>query len=86
MATYVESSGNTSLCNVTTGSGCSEKEKTYIEKMKGNCVNDNKAQVKRLEAMTEKSMKPDLKTWINKRKKILTQLIANAESVSNDEF
>jgi len=86
MAAYVESAGKTSLCIATTGSGCSEREKTYIDKMKGNPVNDNKAQYRRLGTMSEQSMKADLKTWISKRRKILQQLIVTAESASNDEL
>lgn len=84
MTQYVEESGKTSLCDTVTGSGCSDREKGYIDKMKGNCINDNKAQYKRLDTMGNNSMKAELKQWISKRKRILTQLIANAESASDE--
>lgn len=73
MTAYIEEYGKTSLCSVETGDGCDEKEKAYIEKVKVMSEDVVKAQVTRLESMAGSSMKPDLKRWLIKRKKILSQ-------------
>lgn len=77
MSAYVEEYGNTSLCAVSTGAGCSEKEKIYITKAKAMSQEDVQAQIQRLEKMEDSDMKPDLKKWIVKRKKILNQFVVS---------
>lgn len=74
MVAYVEGYGNTSLCSVSDGAGCDEKELAYIEKMKGKSAEDIASQLKRLTSMEGESMKPDLALWVKKRRKILAQL------------
>ena len=74
---YIEEAGNTSLCSVTDGAGCDEKEKGYIDKMKGKTVEEHKAQLERIAKMEDGSMKPELKRWMMKREKILAQLVAS---------
>jgi len=86
MTAYIEDSGSTSLCMATTGAGCNPREKSYIDKFKGDHVRDITAQYDRLEKMKGQSMKADLISWIIKRKKILKQLIVAAEDVPNDEL
>mmetsp|Transcript_3532 Transcript_3532/g.6118 ORF Transcript_3532/g.6118 Transcript_3532/m.6118 type:complete len:148 (-) Transcript_3532:305-748(-) len=76
MVAYVEGYGNTSLCSVTDGAGCDEKELAYIEKMKVKSVEDIANQLTRLISMEGESMKPDLKMWVKKRRKIMEQLSA----------
>jgi len=73
MTAYIEEYGKTSLCSVETGDGCDEKENDYIEKVKTMSEDVVKAQLTRLESMAGSSMKPDLKRWLIKRKKILSQ-------------
>jgi len=73
MTAYIEEYGKTSLCSVETGDGCDEKEKAYIEKVKVMSEDVVKAQLTRLESMAGSSMKPDLKRWLIKRTKILSQ-------------
>lgn len=74
MYSYIEEAGGTSLCSVADGSGCGEREKGYIEKMKAKGPEDVSAQLERLEGMAGETMKPELKEWLNKRKKILKSL------------
>lgn len=71
---YIEEAGNTSLCNVVTKAGCSEKEIKYIDKMAAKDQSTVEGQLRRLEGMKEKKMKPDLKAWLGKRLKILKGL------------
>jgi len=75
MTAYIEEYGKTSMCSVETGDGCDEREKGYIEKVKAMDEEEALKQLKRLESMASGSMKPDLKRWLIKRKKILGQLI-----------
>ena len=65
-------------CEVADGSNCDDKEKAYIEKMKGKSAEELKKQVTRLEGMKDNSMKADLKGWLLKRLAILQQLSAAA--------
>lgn len=73
MTAMIEEYGKTSMCSIETGDGCDEKEKSYIEKVKEMSENVITAQLSRLESMAGSSMKPDLKRWLIKRKKILSQ-------------
>jgi len=74
MTAYIEEYGQTSLCSVKTGDGCDDREKVYIEKVKKTMSPDEvSAQLARLEGMANNSMKPDLKKWLIKRKKVLSQ-------------
>lgn len=75
MTAYVEEYGYTSLCQVKDESGCNDKEKAYIQKMKDKTFDEQKAQFDRLLNMADGKMKPELKVWLNKRKKILKQLV-----------
>jgi len=72
MQKYVEELGSTSLCKVSDGAGCSDKEKEFILKWKGS--SDIAAQLARLQGMTGSSMKPELKKWLGQRLNILKQL------------
>jgi len=90
MEAYVEEAGNTSLCSVATGDGCSDKERAYIDKMKAKGPEDQAAQLRRLQGMEAGAMKPELKSWtmkpelkswLNKRKKILGQLVKSHEEL-----
>jgi protein disulfide-isomerase A6 len=58
---------------------CSEKEKSYIEKMKQKSQEDIKNQLDRLEGMKGESMKAELKRWLNQRLAILKELSANLD-------
>jgi hypothetical protein len=75
MEAYVEDYGNASLCSLD-GKGCDEREVGFIEKGRAMSADDQKAQLTRLEGMESKPMKPELLSWVKKRKKILKQLIA----------
>lgn len=57
---------------------CTDKEKGYIEKMKGKTKEEREAQIKRLEGMQGDSMKADLKKWLMQRMRILKGLNAAA--------
>lgn len=73
MQAYVEEAGQTSLCSVQTGSGCTDKEKAFIETWKAKSKADVDAQITRLQGMASGKMTADLKTWLNQRKAILSQ-------------
>lgn len=76
MQNYVELAAGTSLCSAATGKGCSDKEKAFAEKWKDKVGTDDfTKQIKRLTSLkSDGSMKADLKTWVNKRLKVLDQL------------
>lgn len=74
MTTFVEEYGDTSLCSISTGAGCSPKQISYIEKAKSMDAGQIAEQIARLEKMEDGKMKPDLKAWLVQRKKILKQL------------
>ena len=74
MTAYVEEAGGTSKCALD-GTGCSERQVKYIEKMKAKGKEAQEKQFKRLDGMQDKDMTDELKDWKNKRKKILQQLI-----------
>jgi len=61
-------------CDVESGSGCTDKEKTYIEKMIAKGSDDRMKQIKRLEGMAGDSMKAELKAWLRQRLHILRML------------
>ncbi len=75
MTAYVEEYAGTSLCSVVDGKGCSEKEASYIDKMKGKDMDEIEKQLQRLKGMDTTQMKPDLGGWVNRRKKILSKLL-----------
>jgi len=77
MKTYVEELGSTSLCKVSNGAGCSDKEKAFIIKWKGQ--EGIEAQLTRLTGMGDAKLKPELKKWLNQRIAILKQLTAPAK-------
>lgn len=78
MIAYVEEYGGTSICDASSEFGCNEKEVDYIKKMKAASDQERVAQLARLEGMDGK-MKPALKSWVNKRIKILKQLVPSDE-------
>ena len=61
-------------CSIEDGTGCSDKEKAYIEKMKAKTSDDRIKQVKRLEGMAGESMKAELKQWLLQRLHILRSI------------
>lgn len=74
MTMYVEEAGKTSACSLS-GKGCDDKSKAYIEKMKGKGPEEQLKQFERLNKMDGSSMTPELKQWLDKRKKILKQMV-----------
>lgn len=80
MIAYVEEAGHTSLCALD-GTGCDEKSGAYLAKMKGKTKEDLEAQVKRLEALEDNSMKEDLKVWLKTRQRLLKRLIAQHDEL-----
>ena len=62
------------MCDVESLENCSDKEKGYVEKMKGKTSEDRTKQIDRLTGMKGDSMKAELKQWLNQRLNILQQL------------
>jgi len=81
MNEYIEEAGGASLCSVSLGTGCDDREKQYIEKMKAMTSEEVTVQLRRLESMEGETMKPELKKWLNKRKKILKALSKEHEEL-----
>lgn len=71
---YFEELGSTSLCKASDGAGCSDKENEFIAKWKDKAAEEVVPQLTRLQGMTGKSMKPELKQWLGQRIAILKQL------------
>lgn len=76
LSAYIEGYGNTSKCNISTKKGCDEREVSYIDKMMANSVEEAEIQLARLDGMKDSAMKPELKQWLKKRKKILSQIVS----------
>lgn len=85
---YVEEFGKTSLCDIRTKRGCSDKETTYIDKMASKSSDEQNSQLNRLLSISGGSIKPELKDWIVKRTKILQQLVkaGASEEEAKDEL
>jgi len=81
MTTYVDDYGGTSLCRIDEETGCSDKEKAFIKKMKDKTSEEQNTQFTRLMGMSESKMKPELKIWANKRMKILKQLLTGSDEL-----
>lgn len=79
MQAYVEEMGQTSLCSVVTGKGCSEREQGYITKMNDKGADKIASELLRLQNMAGKKMKPNLITWMNQRIAILKGLTQAAQ-------
>eukprot|EP00929_Paragymnodinium_shiwhaense_P008774 TRINITY_DN112750_c0_g1_i1.p3 TRINITY_DN112750_c0_g1~~TRINITY_DN112750_c0_g1_i1.p3 ORF type:complete len:101 (+),score=42.70 TRINITY_DN112750_c0_g1_i1:488-790(+) len=89
MHNYVEEQGGTSLCNVLkTDSGCSDKQKKFIDKWNGKPLEELQKQEERLAGMIDKdaeSMKADVLSWAKQRMGIFKQLVKHA-SPANAEL
>merc|ERR1711998_386071 len=60
-------------CDPATGTGCNDKEKAFVEKMKSKDAEALKKELKRLQGMNGSSMKPELQTWMARRINVLTK-------------
>merc|ERR1712046_491795 len=58
-------------CKPKTLEGCNDKQKTYVEKMKAKSADDLQKELERLNRMTSGEMKPETKTWLQARIKLL---------------
>lgn len=61
-------------CDVRDPKDCSDKEKAYVEKMKGKSAEDREKQLVRLDKMKNDPMKSELKKWLHQRLRILNGL------------
>jgi hypothetical protein len=78
MEQYVTEAGETSLCDIESGEGCTDKEKGFIatwkEKLTGATGKaDLEKQITRLNGMSGSSMKESLAEWLQQRIAILSQ-------------
>jgi len=62
-------------CEIADQEGCTDKEKDFIVKVQGRGTEYFQKQVTRLEGMTKKSMKAELKQWVVQRLNIFKQLV-----------
>lgn len=75
---FIMEKANTSLCKATDPfTGCSDKEKKYIEKISAKSAEEQAAQQTRLLGMKGKKMTQANKEWLNQRLAILKQLVAS---------
>lgn len=75
MVAYIEEAGGTSLCALD-GKGCDERSLAYLEKMKGTSKAEVQAQLEKLEGFKDGAMNKELREWVNKRKKIVKNVLA----------
>merc|ERR1711998_475156 len=61
-------------CDPTSLAGCNDKEKGFVEKMKAATPDKLKSELKRLQGMSGKSMKPELQQWMMRRINVLTKM------------
>merc|ERR1712216_624464 len=61
-------------CDPATGTGCNDKEKAFVEKMKSKDAEALKKELKRLQGMNGGSMKPELQQWMQRRIVVLTKM------------
>lgn len=80
MMDYIETAAGTSLCALD-GSGCDERSLKYLEKMKVKSKAELEAQIERLQGIEGGSMKPDLKDWVKKRKKLLKTILSSHDEL-----
>ena len=76
MFNYVEKAASTSLCSLD-GQGCSDKQKTYIEKWTGKKREDSAAQMARIDKMLagdQTKLTADSLSWMKARRKLLDQM------------
>jgi protein disulfide-isomerase A6 len=66
-------------CDINNPTWCSDKEKDFIEKMKGRPAEERIKQLRRLDHMKGDSMKSELKQWLRQRLHILRSLEPNEE-------
>eukprot|EP00980_Cylindrotheca_fusiformis_P021775 scaffold8600_cov111-Cylindrotheca_fusiformis.AAC.7 len=82
MIDYVESYGNTVLCDLD-GTNCTEQELKYLEKYKEKPIMEIQNQLSRLEKMvSDKALKDTLRLWIYRRMRILKRLLDAALSTT----
>lgn len=62
-------------CEIGDQEGCTDKEKDFIVKVQGRGTEYFQKQKTRLEGMTKKSMKAELKQWVVQRLNIFKQLL-----------
>ena len=74
-------------CKAATGELCNDKEKAYIEKTAAWSDEKKKTELERLGKLVgeKKSMKPDLVHWIQRRTKILEQLVPASSSAGEQD-
>merc|ERR1712070_986849 len=63
-----------SKCDVKTMEGCKDKEKEYVEKMKGKGKEKVGSELKRLTKMRGEAMSEDKLGWLNQRVKLLEKM------------
>mmetsp|Transcript_48518 Transcript_48518/g.105750 ORF Transcript_48518/g.105750 Transcript_48518/m.105750 type:complete len:233 (+) Transcript_48518:96-794(+) len=66
-------------CDVEGLKGCNDKQKAYVEKQRKATAEKRKAELKRLEGMQGGEMKPEAKSWLMSRVKLLKKLNAKDE-------
>jgi len=83
MQQFVEEASGASLCNVkNTEVGCSDKQKSFIEKWAAKPVEDLQKQLDRLQGMLDKdggAMKAEALSWAKQRLGIFKQLQKHSE-------
>lgn len=75
MQAYVEEAGGTSLCDVISRKGCSEKAGGFIDKWVSKSATERESEHVRLSAMDMKSVKAETRAWVAQRKSLMGQLV-----------
>lgn len=83
---YIDEAGSTSLCSIEGPdfTGCSDKEKKFIEKMLSKTDEEVAAQATRLEGMKDNKMKDDLRVWLGQRLNILNKMMVGSGTAKTE--
>lgn len=80
MTDYIETAGDTFLCNVENGENCDERELDYLTKMKDDAAKAA-GQLDRLSNMMDDvNMSEDNRMWAFKRKRILQRIVGDSSA------
>lgn len=80
MQDYVITAGKTSLCNVHTKIGCSEKEAAFVDKWNNKDVDSVNKELVRLIGLKDGKMKAEALKWTSQRAAVLQQLAKEGDS------
>lgn len=86
MEAYVMDAGETSLCNIDTKKGCTEKEMKYSDEWSLKTTGEVDSQLERLVKTNTDKMKAPLAQWFRQRVGVLKQIAKRSTQASSQEL